>query len=113
MKTSIKLSVPAAMFVAAAFLVTTTDIASAREFCRQDVTGHMTGCGFDTMEQCKEASLGIGGDCFREPRLAANATNGGKNTVATRHSKNPSNAFAYAPGAKVGREHGNDANTNN
>jgi len=29
----------------------------------------MTSCGFDTMEQCKAASAGIGGDCFRDPSL--------------------------------------------
>jgi Protein of unknown function (DUF3551) len=46
--------------------------ANAKEFCRQDVTGHMTGCGYDTMEQCKAASAGIGGDCFRDPFLKDN-----------------------------------------
>jgi hypothetical protein len=51
--------------------------ASAAEFCRTDVTGHMTSCGFDSMAQCQAASAGIGGDCFRDPHL-----NDGKNAYA-------------------------------
>jgi hypothetical protein len=43
--------------------------ASAAEFCRRDVTGHMTSCGFDSMEQCRASSAGVGGDCFRDPSL--------------------------------------------
>jgi hypothetical protein len=43
--------------------------ASAAEFCRRDVTGHMTSCGFDSMAQCQAASAGVGGDCFRDPFL--------------------------------------------
>jgi hypothetical protein len=27
--------------------------AKAGEFCRQDVTGHMTGCGFNTMSNAR------------------------------------------------------------
>jgi hypothetical protein len=44
--------------------------ASAAEFCRTDVSGHMTSCGFDSMAQCQAASAGIGGDCFRDPNLS-------------------------------------------
>ncbi len=106
MKAIHKLGVPTAAFVAAVILgALTTGSAYAGPFCRQDVTGHMTGCGFDTMQQCKDASAGIGGDCFPDPNLAAN-----------RENRNPGNAFAYAPGrsrpAGGGRVHGNDANTN-
>jgi hypothetical protein len=43
--------------------------ASAGEFCRSDVTGHITSCGFDSMAQCQASSAGIGGDCFRDPSL--------------------------------------------
>jgi hypothetical protein len=58
--------------------------ASAAEFCRTDVTGHMTSCGFDSMAQCQAASAGIGGDCFRDPYL--------------KDTKNDSkNAYAYRP----------------
>jgi hypothetical protein len=101
-----KLGVPAATFVAAVILgAVTTGSASAGEFCRTDVTGHMTGCGFDTMQQCKDASSGIGGDCFRDPKLTASG------------SGNPGDAFAYQPApsrpARRGRVHGNEANTNN
>jgi hypothetical protein len=108
MRASTKLSVPAATFVAAVILgAITPGSASAKEFCRQDVTGHMTGCGFDTMEQCQAASAGIGGDCFRDPNLATNS-------AANSANRKPSNAFAYEPAPKKrGRAHGKDANTNN
>jgi uncharacterized membrane protein len=61
---------PAAALLAAVAFGAMTTPASAAEFCRQDVTGHMTGCGFTTMEQCQAASAGIGGDCFRDPNLS-------------------------------------------
>jgi hypothetical protein len=104
MRAFYKLGVPAAAFVAAVILgAVTTGSASAGEFCRQDVSGHMTSCGFSSMEQCQAASAGIGGDCFRDPNLA--------NT----NSSSNSNAFAQAPArpAKKGRVHGNQANTTN
>lgn len=107
-----KLGVPAAtLMVAAIFGASLGTLAptsaTAGEYCRTDVTGHMTGCGFDTMQQCKEASSGIGGDCFRDPNLQSpGASNGDKR-----------NAFAYQPNgrraARGGRVHGNEANTNN
>jgi hypothetical protein len=63
-------TVPAAALLAAvAFGAMTTSGASAAEFCRTDVTGHMTSCGFESMAQCQAASAGIGGDCFRDPSL--------------------------------------------
>src|SRR6202011_2016466 len=61
---------PAATLIALAAMIAPD--ASAAEFCRTDVTGHMTSCGFDTMAQCKAASAGIGGDCFRDPFLKDN-----------------------------------------
>ena len=60
---------PAAALLAAIAFGAMTTPASAAEFCRRDVTGHMTGCGFDSMAQCQAASAGIGGDCFRDPSL--------------------------------------------
>jgi hypothetical protein len=59
----------AALLAAIAFGAMTTPDASAAEFCRQDVTGHMMGCGFESMAQCQAAAAGIGGDCFRDPNL--------------------------------------------
>jgi Protein of unknown function (DUF3551) len=59
----------AALFAAIAFGAMTAPDANAAEFCRTDVTGHMTSCGFDTMAQCQAASSGIGGDCFRDPNF--------------------------------------------
>jgi len=57
MKAFAKISAPATAVVAVvAFGAMSENKASAGEFCRQDVTGHMTGCGFDSMEQCKAAS---------------------------------------------------------
>ena len=81
----LKLGAPAAFAVAAIVGAMGTTSAPAGEFCRQDVTGHMTSCGFSTMQQCKDASAGIGGDCFRDPNLG--------------NSSNPGNAFAHAPKA--------------
>ena len=84
-----KLSAPAAALIAAAaFGAFTTSSASAGEFCRQDVTGHMTSCPFSSMEQCQAASAGVGGDCFRDPKLAAGPTSN-------------SNAMAYQPNVRV------------
>jgi uncharacterized membrane protein len=70
---------PAAALLAAVAFAAMTAPASAAEFCRQDVSGHMTGCGFTSMEQCQAASAGIGGDCFRDPYL-----NDSKNAYAYR-----------------------------
>jgi hypothetical protein len=74
--------------------------ASAAEFCRRDVTGHMTSCGFDTMAQCQAMSAGIGGDCFRDPFL-----------------NDSKNAFAYHPKSSRSRRGsptaGGAANTKN
>jgi hypothetical protein len=81
MKAFLKVGAPvAAMFAIVALGAMIGNQANAKEFCRQDVTGHMTGCGYDTMEQCKAASAGIGGDCFRDPFL-----------------KDSRDAFAYQP----------------
>jgi hypothetical protein len=59
----------AALVVAIALGAMIAPEASAGEFCRRDVTGHMTGCGYDSMDQCQAASSGLGGDCFRDPSL--------------------------------------------
>lgn len=59
----------AALVVAIALGAMIAPEASAGEFCRRDVTGHMTGCGYDSMEQCQAASSGVGGDCFRDPSI--------------------------------------------
>jgi Protein of unknown function (DUF3551) len=97
-----RLGAPATAIAAAAlFAALTTGSAAAGEFCRQDVTGHMTGCGFASMAQCQAASAGIGGDCFRDPWLAS------------KESSTPANAYAYAPKAphagKAARKAGNAA----
>jgi uncharacterized membrane protein len=60
---------PAAALLAAIAFGAMTTPASAAEFCRTDVTGHMTSCGFESLAQCQAASAGIGGDCFRDPNL--------------------------------------------
>jgi hypothetical protein len=79
---------PAAALLAAIAVGAMATPASAAEFCRTDVSGHMTSCGFASMEQCKAASAGIGGDCFRDPTLSDNK-----------------NAYAYhpeSPGSRSG-----------
>ena len=87
---------PAAALVAAiafgAMLAPTE--ASAGEYCRQDVTGHMTGCGFETMEQCQAMRNGLGGECFRDPWIDNN-----------RNAGNASTAYAYQPRVKRSKHH--------
>jgi hypothetical protein len=100
----------AALVVAIALGTLFAPKASAGEFCRRDVTGHMTGCGYDSMDQCQAASAGVGGDCFRDPSLPErkSASNG-------RKAGNGSNAFAYQPKSSHTRRGspaaGNTANT--
>jgi hypothetical protein len=96
---------PAAVLLAAiAFGAMSAPEASAGEYCRKDVTGHMTSCGFDNMAQCQAMSAGLGGDCFRDPFL-----NDGTN--------NSRNAYAYQPKSPRSRRGsptaGKAANTNN
>jgi len=93
----------AALLAAIAFGAMLAPEASAGEFCRRDVTGHMTSCGFDNMAQCQAASAGIGGDCFRDPSL-----------------NDSGNALAYHPkssrskgGTRTVGTVGKAANTNN
>jgi hypothetical protein len=101
MKETLKAAAVSAATLAAvlAFGAMIAPEASAREFCRQDVTGHMTSCGFDSMAQCQAASAGIGGDCFRDP-----------------NANNSKSAYAYQPKssrAKRGSQTvGEGANTN-
>src|SRR2546421_1129707 len=93
---------------AVAFGAMTASPANAGDFCRRDVTGHMTGCGFDNMAQCQAASSGLGGDCFADPfkNNSQSAQNGGRN------------AFAYQPkssrirGRHASPNSGSPANTN-
>jgi hypothetical protein len=83
MRASLKLGVPAAALVVAATLgAFTPTSAIAGDYCRTDVTGHMTSCSYTTLAQCQAMSSGIGGDCFRDPKLSDN-----------------SNALAYQPNA--------------
>jgi hypothetical protein len=87
-------SAPAAALIAAlAFGDIITPQASAGDFCRRDVTGHMTGCGFDSIAQCQATAAGIGGDCFRDP-----SKNDSGNAFANQQHSS-SNAFAYQPKA--------------
>ena len=97
----LRLGAPATAIAAAViFGALSTGSAAAGEFCRQDVTGHMTGCGYSTIEQCQAASAGIGGDCFRDPWL------GNKQATAPAAPGSPSNAYAYAPNAPSAAKHG-------
>jgi uncharacterized membrane protein len=77
---------PAAALLAAIACGAMITPASAAEFCRTDVTGHMTSCSFASMEQCHAASAGIGGDCFRDPSFG-----------------DSNNAYAYHPESPRGR----------
>jgi len=86
---------PAAALIAAiAFGAINAPEAKAGEFCRRDVTGFMTGCGFANMEQCQAASVGLGGDCFRDPFLKEHNAQSKNNQSKGNQSKS---AFAYQP----------------
>jgi hypothetical protein len=87
---------PAAALFAAIAVGAMTTPASAAEFCRTDVTGHMTSCSFTSLEQCHAASAGIGGDCFRDPSL-------GESNNAN------ANAYAYHPESSRSRRAGGKA----
>jgi hypothetical protein len=73
---------PATALFALAFVTMATP-AAAGDYCRQDATSGMRGCGYVSIEQCQAASSGIGGTCYRDPFLPA--------------ASNPGNALAYAP----------------
>jgi hypothetical protein len=85
---------PAAALFAAIAVGAMTTPASAAEFCRTDVTGHMTSCSYTSLEQCHAASAGIGGDCFRDPSLS---------------DGNNANAYAYHPESPRSRRAGGKA----
>lgn len=87
-------SAPAAALIAALAFGAITPQASAGDFCRRDVTGHMTGCGFDSIAQCQASAAGIGGDCFRDPSKPDSGNTG--NALASQ-PRSSSNAFAYQP----------------
>jgi hypothetical protein len=83
----------AALLAAIAFAAMTTPDASAAEFCRTDVSGHMTSCSFESMAQCQAASAGIGGDCFRDPYL-----NDSKNAYAYHPESSHSRSGSHTAG---------------
>jgi hypothetical protein len=90
MRKFLKLGVPAAMFVAAASVgAMNANPAQAGEYCRTDITAHMTSCPYATMEQCKMTQQGNGGDCFRDPNLP------GSPGYMNNAGNNGNGAFAY------------------
>jgi hypothetical protein len=86
----------AALSATIAFAAMIAPDAKAAEFCRTDVSGHMTSCGFDSMAQCQASSAGIGGDCFRDPSLSNS-----KNAYAYRPNSPRSNSGSPAAGTAV------------
>jgi len=84
----------AIMVAAIVFGAMTTSNANAGDICRRDVTGHMTGCGFDNMAQCQAMSAGVGGDCFPDP-FKNNSQNAQNNNGNGQNGGR--NAFAYQP----------------
>jgi Protein of unknown function (DUF3551) len=103
MKDFLKLAgVPAAAMIAAvAFGAINMPEAKAGEFCRRDVTGFMTGCGYANLEQCQAASAGLGGDCFRDPFLKDARNDQSRGNASKSNQSN--GAFAYQP--KSSRRH--------
>ena len=110
MKEVWKLGVPAAMLVVAASVgAMSANRAHAGEYCRTDVTAHMTSCPYSTMEQCQMTRLGNGGDCFRDPTLpgspgSVNSAGNNANTGAGNNAN--TRAFAYQPKGTRGAHRG-------
>jgi hypothetical protein len=93
MRKSFKLGVPAAMFVVAASVgAMNASPAQAGEYCRTDITAHMTSCPYATMEQCHMTQQAMGGDCFRDPNLP-----GSPGYINNAGSNGNGSAFAYQP----------------
>ena len=93
MKKLFKLGVPAAMFVVAASVgAMNANPAQAGEYCRTDITAHMTSCPYATMEQCKMTQQGNGGDCFRDPNLP-----GSPGYMGSQGAYGNGGALAYQP----------------
>jgi len=87
----------AATFVAAtAFSAMFAPEASAGDFCRRDVTGHMLSCSYATMEQCEEMRYGLGGDCLADPFKGYHQSVGIPGNA---------NAYAYQPRSVRLRRH--------
>ena len=61
--TSKTFAVSAATLFASAFLVLTAPAAKADDFCITNGAQAAHGCGYPTMEACRQASAGMGGTC--------------------------------------------------
>ena len=102
MKKLFKLGVPAAMFVVAASVgAMNANPAHAGEYCRTDITAHMTSCPYATMEQCKMTQQGNGGDCFRDPNLP-----GSPGYINNAGNYGDGGALAYQPNGSHKAHHG-------
>jgi hypothetical protein len=78
MKTLSKMmTASAAVFGTLAFMAMAAPAAQAGEFCMTNSSG-MRGCGYASLQQCKDSAHGINGSCDRDPFY-----------------NNPTNALAY------------------
>ena len=91
--TSVVATAAAALFALALLSINST-AASACEYCPRDVTGHMTSCSFDTIDQYEAMRCGLGEDCFRDSFL-----------------KDSNNLYAYQPKYPGSRRQGSVAGT--
>jgi len=80
--TSTKITASAAALFTFALLVMTAPVARADDYCITNGAQAAHGCGYQTMEQCRAASAGVGGSCS----LSASSS-----------SKNTGNAMAFQP----------------
>ena len=88
-KQILKISAAAATALfATAFVATATPAAAAAsvDYCRNDVTSGMRGCGYTSLEQCQAMSAGRGGGCYENP-----FPEGGRSASTS------TNAYAYQP----------------
>jgi len=61
--TSKTIAASAATLIASAFFVLSAPAAKADEYCITNGAQAAHGCGFPTMEACRQAAGGIGGSC--------------------------------------------------
>lgn len=62
----------AATLFAAAFFMTTAPAAKAEDYCITNGAQAAHGCGYPTMEACRQAAGGIGGTCSQSGGSKAN-----------------------------------------
>jgi len=104
MRTASKtIAVCATTLSALAFFAVTAPAAQADEYCITNGAQDAHGCGYQSMEACRAAAIGIGGMC---QQYASRSTDGASKTAG---NGSPRNAFAYQPKRSGSRVRSNSA----